>query len=287
MKNFLTLLLLLLLLTSCTKKEKKIVISVNSWIGYTPLFYIQEMGWLKDLNIEIHSVVSLGESQNLYSSGVVDGFAATQVEYFNSKELRDSIPIILLDRSSGADTILSNFKLEKLKLEPIIDVYLEKFSVNSLLFDYFLEEFEFCNSKFNLINSNPYSISKIDLKELERGSILVTYESYSSKLEREGFFKIASTENINLLIFDALYIDRELFQTQRDKFLKFKIYIDRAVSKLKSDPKEYYEVVKGYLQGQTYEEFLKSVELIEWINEDSDIKYIIKSKGIETDWILK
>jgi NitT/TauT family transport system substrate-binding protein len=51
------------LLFGCSKTPvEPIKILANPWVGYTHLFYAKEKGWLKELNIELTLVVSLGES---------------------------------------------------------------------------------------------------------------------------------------------------------------------------------------------------------------------------------
>jgi len=142
-------------------------ISANLWIGYTPLFYIKERGWLKDANIEIVNVVSLYENMQMYAVGNADAFTGTQYEYHVQRQKHpDLAPAVLFDRSSGGDMVMSNQSLKALKnTKETIDVYLEVDSVNSDLFKAFVKYAGMENQKFHILNLDPESISKLPLKK--------------------------------------------------------------------------------------------------------------------------
>ena len=81
-KKFLLFAIIISLFSSCTlQNHKKLRISITNWIGYTPLFYAKEKGWLELLDVKLLNVVSLSENMYLYKSGNSDAYVGTQYEY--------------------------------------------------------------------------------------------------------------------------------------------------------------------------------------------------------------
>ncbi|MGD9808149.1 MAG: hypothetical protein AB7E76_09465 [Deferribacterales bacterium] len=161
--------------------ESKLRISLNSWIGYSPVYYVKEKGWM-DSEIEFHSVVSLEESVKMFQAGITDGFCGTQYEYRHSNLLKEStVPVILIEVSKGGDVVLSNFDItDKDNLHGRIDVYLELQTINSIIFQRFVEKYDLGDCELNLINMNQFNISK--LQPAADKLIMVTYEPYSTGL---------------------------------------------------------------------------------------------------------
>lgn len=269
---------ILFLFTSCTiQNEKKLKISATTWIGYTPLFYAKEKAWLDSLNIKLLNVVSLSENMYLYKSGNSDAYVGTQYEYNTLvKNMESLTPILLFDKSNGGDVIMSNLNIEELqKIEKQIDVYLEMDSINSILFEDFMNKHDLKNKNYNYINKDQAFIS--ELKTSPNPTIIVTYVPYNIKLEKNGFKNLASTkDNFDLLVIDAMFMKKELFFENKETFIELKKLVDKSIINLQKDPKEFYETVKNYLPNTDYEEFLKSLDDIIWINKDVSPKIIEK-----------
>lgn len=124
-KKLFFLIILIILITSCSfQNNKKLKISTSTWIGYSPLYYAKEKGWLEPLNIKLLNVVSLSENMYLYKAGNSDAYVGTQYEYsFLNKE--NLIPIIMFDKSNGGDIVMANYSIDDLlKIETKIDLYL-------------------------------------------------------------------------------------------------------------------------------------------------------------------
>ncbi|QBZ84067.1 ABC-type nitrate/sulfonate/bicarbonate transport systems periplasmic components-like protein [Hydrogenovibrio crunogenus] len=259
------------LISGCSSQaEEPLKIITNSWIGYSPLFYAKEQGWLEEHNIELSTVVSLGESTHIYHSAKLDGFTGTQYE-FNKAYAKDStlIPIMMFDRSVGGDMIMSNRNLETLQALPAnqtIDVFLEIDSINYPLFKDFKQHYGLSNRSFNLINNDHLKMQRA-IAEKDSPSIIVTYAPYNHELENQGFMTIASTgDGLNLLVLDALYTNKENYHTHQQQFLALKTIVNRAIRALKQNPKNYYDKVNPYLENTSYSEFQESLRTIEWLN---------------------
>lgn len=272
----------------CESKKNdvyEIRVSTNPWVGFTPFIYAQEKGWLKDSKFKFVWIVGLAENVTLYEKGLSNGFTATQYEYFNFKEREYLKPYFLIDRSKGADIILSNQTTDELaKQNKKIDCYFELNSVNRDIFKAFISQNKLSESRFIFHNSDQSSIAA--LKSSSTPAIIISYEPYASAIEKNGFSKISSTKELtNIEVIDGIFLDERIIKGNEQEVVYLKKMFDKAVENLKHDKKEFYNTVKGYLENQTYEEFAASLNGIEWLNTNppkETIEYL-KSQKIPID----
>lgn len=289
LKKISFLFLMIFLFTSCSmQNEKKLKISTTTWIGYSPLYYAKEKGWLEPLNIKLLNVVSLSENMYLYKAGNSDAYVGTQYEY-TILENENLIPIIMFDKSNGGDIVMSNQSINELqKEESSINVYLEMDSINSIIFKDFIKQYNLTDKNFNYINKDQAFIST--LKNSKIPTIIVTYVPYNTSLEKEGFKEITSTKNNeNLIVVDAMFTSKELFRENEKRFIELKKIIDNSIEILKENPKDFFEIIKAYLPNTTFEDFEKSLNDIIWINKNIPEKLIEKlnNSNFPTKEILK
>lgn len=284
------LILALLLFTACSSKpQKQITIATNQWIGYAPLFYAYEKGELDPLNIKLVTNVSLAEAADLYTIGKADMVTTTQHEYNILKQTTHDIKaVILLDRSNGGDMILSNRSLDTLKKSKKIDAYLEVDSINQDILLDFLKKNAISKDKMRFINKDQRQIQ--DVKNDKTHNILiVTYNPYNIILEKKGFKEIASTKDINsIIVIDALCARDTLIKNDKQRLIKLKKVIDKAIKTIQENPEASYKVVSKYLSNVSYQEYLKSLSLIKWINKPSPelLEYIKQYEYSKDDIIL-
>jgi NitT/TauT family transport system substrate-binding protein len=286
---FLTLFLLLSFLACSQKNPKELKIATNSWIGYAPLFYAQEKGYLKTLNITLLPTVSLAESANLYDIAKADIVTTTQHEYYSLKQTgHDIIPIILLDRSNGGDMVLSNKTIAQLQKAKKIYTYLEIDSINSEILKEFMQHYKLHMQQMVFINKDQAKIE--DLQNTNKKNILiVTYAPYNSKLEAKGFQEVASTRNMHtLFVIDALCTSQYTLKKYKKRLQKLKVLIDRSIAEIQKDKKNAYLLTKNYLGNISYEEFSHSLSLIKWINKPSKKLFTyIEPLGYKKEMLLK
>lgn len=272
------------LATGCEpKNEEKLRISMNPWIGFTPFAYAEAKGWLKESNIELIWGVSLGENVALYATGRVHGFTATQYEAMQFRNNPNLKLKMLIDRSDGADTIHSNFSIEKLKnTDERLEAFFEINSVNEDLFGAFLQKHDISKEKFKIKHADQGKIASIPLGK--SGVVLISYEPYASAIEKKGFRLIESTKTLqNIQIIDALFLDTQAASKKTKELLLLKKYFETAKKAFSENPKEYYETISGYLQGQSFEEFKKSAANIEWLeNNNTKAIEMLKAQHIDT-----
>ncbi len=271
MKKTLSLfILILLVLSSCSSpSQEPLKISATTWIGYTPLYYAKEKGWLKEINIRLINVVSLSENMYLYKAGSSDAYCGTQYEHNVLKDrMPNLIPIMLFDRSNGGDIIMSNASIEELQYSSEkIDAYLEMDSINFTLLNDFIVKYKIDESRINYINRDQISIAALKNDTPDKLRVIVTYIPYNTPLEESGFKEILSTKSgLDLFVVDALYTTKETLLLHKEQFTQLKALTDKAILALNKDPKEFYMTIQSYMNELSYEEFVNGLNDIEWIN---------------------
>ncbi len=280
------LLTLLLLFTSCSSDyEKRLKISATTWVGYIPLFYAKEKGWLKPLNIKLLHVSSLAENMYLYEAGNSDAYAGTQYEYsILSKDMKSLKPIMMFDRSNGGDLVMSNISIEDLQnTTSQIDAYLELDSINNTVLKDFISKYKLEDKNINYINRDQTQIKQLQTDS--KPTLIVTYIPYNFTLEKQGFMELASTkDSLDLLVVDAMFTRTETYNVHEKQFRELKKLVDKSIESLKKDPKEFYTTVKPYILDMSYEEFVDSLGDIVWINRDvsSELKQRMNQANFPT-----
>lgn len=273
----------IIFITGCNKKSTEIKIAVNEWIGYAPLFYANEKGWLKNSGIKLIYTKSLGESLSLYKNRLVNALASTQYEYLQiSNQVK---PIILLDQSYGGDMILSNRSVKELKKLQNITTYLEIDSVNFLLLKYFLKEHNISMGTINLISSNQDQLTKM-VSNINLPIMIVTYAPYDVTFKKLGFNMVASTKtDEKLLIIDAIFVDKKY---PNKRFIDLKQIVDKAITDIKLNPKFVFNMIKKYYPNYSYEDFVSGLNNIKWINKNNpNILKKIKTINLPTNYLIK
>lgn len=269
-KNILLFILMLFFASCSSPYDKPLKISATTWIGYTPLFYAQEKGWLEPLNIKITNVVSLSENMALYKSGNFDAYVGTQYEYGVLSPKESSLhPVMMFDRSYGGDVVIGNVSFNDLKsTNSAIDVYLEMDSINITLLKDFLKKYKLENKKLNYLNKDQAYISTLKASDMKNPTLIVTYSPYNNYLMKSGFKQLASTkEGLDLLVVDAMFTTDKVFDEHQEQFTELKKVVEKSLRALEENPKEYYETIKAYLPETSYAEFQASLQDIVWINK--------------------
>ncbi|GIT97675.1 hypothetical protein [Sulfurovum sp. TSL1] len=263
-------------------------ISTNLWIGYSPFFYMQQKGWLKDHNIEIVNVVSLSENMQMYESGFVNAFTGTQYEFEQmKKKTPDLEPMILLDRSLGGDVIMGNRDIHTLKKAQKINVYLEIDSVNKVLLDSFTELYGINPSVLHLINKDSDNSSMLEMAD--EPTLIITYTPYDMLLKKNGYKVVDTTKNVSFFMMDALYTDLKTREKYAEELAVLNQLIAKALDHLKKDPEEYFSTVQIYFNYKDKNAFMQALTSIQWIYNDRSLPLLeqLELHHIPTHTILE
>jgi NitT/TauT family transport system substrate-binding protein len=268
--------------------SKPLRISTNLWIGYSPFFYIQQKGWLKEHNIEMVNVVSLSENMQMYESGFVNAFTGTQYEFAEMRKKASGLePTILLDRSLGGDVIMGNRDIKTLQKAQKINVYLEIDSVNKVLLDSFRELYDINPSVLHFINKDPDDSSMLAMND--EPTLIITYKPYDILLKKSGYEVLDTTKNVSLFVMDALYTDLKIRKEYAEELAVLNQLIAKALDHLKKDPEEYFSAIRVFFKYKDQSTFLKALESIQWIYDDRSLKLMkqLEAHHIPTNNILE
>ncbi len=283
--------LIIMSLSGCVqRKEVPLVITTNLWVGFTPIIYAQQTGMLKNCNIKLHIVSSLGESYRLYDSGLISGFTGTQAEASRTKD-KDLYPVVLFDISYGADSVVGTMPPDTLRTMEgkEVTVYYEMNTVNEILLKYMYEHGFLSDDRQKVLlrNMNQDQMTNMDLQGTD--SIVITYDPYTSKYIKDGLHLIVSSEHDDILILDALFVKKDVIE----KYVKdIRILRDssrKALKVLNENPAEFYRVIKDYLKDQGYNDFVNSIKGIKWIMEerkDGRVIQMMKHNNIPTSELI-
>lgn len=280
-----------LLLSACftDTSYERLKISSTTWIGYAPLFYAKEKKWLDDYNIKLTQVVSLSENMYLYEAGNSDAYVGTQYEYrILSKKIPGLKPVVLFDRSNGGDMILANQSIQTIKQAEEIEAYLELDSVNAVLLQDFIAKHQI-HAHINYYNKDQAEISVLKTHPDQATTVVVSYDPYHYRLQKNGFQEIASTADItDLLVVDALFTSQETLQKHQVQFEALKKMVDEALIALNRDPQAFYQTIKPHLRHLRYEDFLNSLTKIEWLSSpiSEELVQRIQASGLPMDGLL-
>ena len=272
--------LIILVFSGCQKKiERPIVLSANLWIGYAPLYYAYEKGWLRKNNIKFVTTISLSQSLKYYKKGSIDIFAGTNYEYKEAKTtVKDLIAVKLLDISKSGDMVYSNKNINELKSADKIDIYEELDSINSILIQKFIKKYKLTDKKLNFLNTEPDNFLK--LKMQKNPLLIVTYKPYDRNLKRRGFEVLATAKDLNLTIFDALFVSQKFAKNHQLKIGKLKNIFDNALRDLQKNPQEFYTVVNPYFNYKSYINFRDALKSISW-QSDKDLESLLAEDNIK------
>ncbi len=291
MKQIFLIISIIFLFSGCFNavQEKELKISTNSWVGYAPLFYAKEKGYLKNLNIKLIVNVSLAEAIDVYSVGKADMVTTTQYEYYSIKRSQnDIVPLVLIDRSYGGDMILSNLNITALKDADKIFAYLEIDSINSDILRDFIKANSIDEKKIVFLNKDQAQMQ--DIKNMKNNAIIiVTYSPYNVKLEKSGFKEIASTKGLNsIIVIDSLCGTINFRKQESKRLKKLKKIIDKSIQEIQKNTKVSYSIVSPFLNNISYSEYLKALQKIKWINKPSkSLLANIKKMGYEVKYLIK
>ena len=269
MKKSFLLIIIALTLYASQAFSKELTIATNSWIGYTPLFYAKQKGYLDKLHIKLITSETLAQAAAIYREKKADMVTTTQHEYYALKQTEKTIiPVILFDRSNGADMVLSNKDIHQLQKAKSIDAYLKRDSINKEVLDQFVHFYHLDPNKITLINKKPSQLEQLKAHK-KRAMLVVTFVPYNNALQKNGFQVIASTKETKVIVVvDSLCANKKILKDEKEKIKKLKAIIDRSITEMQIDTKASYALVKSFLN-MSYDEYLHALSKIKWINKPS------------------
>ncbi|MFC1733377.1 ABC transporter substrate-binding protein [candidate division KSB1 bacterium] len=190
--------------TDETDPSAELKITINSWIGWAPLYLAIEKDLLGDADLIITRVEDTGARKSTMMAGHVDGYASS-VDNF-ALDSAEGVPgkiILCFDESYGGDGIVAKKNIESLEDLKGRDIAFQKGLPSHFLLLYVLK----------LIGLSPNDITQIDMDADKAGAAFtggrldaaVTWEPWLSKAnEMADGYVLTTTKEYPGLIVDVL-----------------------------------------------------------------------------------
>lgn len=223
-KVYLTLTILLMLsiaVTGCTKKQEeaaapsKLSLTINSWIGWAPLYLAKEKKLFGNTDLEITRVEDTGARKSTMISGKVDGYASS-VDNF-ALDSSEGVPgkiVLCFDESYGGDGIVAKQSIRDVK-----DLKGKQIAFQKGLPSHFL-----LLTLLDKAGISPTDVKQIDLDADKAGAAFtsgkidsaVTWEPWISKAAAMADGKIlVTTKEYPGLIVDTLVFREQVLKEKK------------------------------------------------------------------------
>jgi NitT/TauT family transport system substrate-binding protein len=201
--------------TNSTTSTTPIKLSVNSWVGWGPLFIAKEKGFFDGLNVDINFIEDAGVRRTAMISGQVDGYASSVDNLaIDATYGVTGKTVLCFDESAGADGIVakSNINWDNIKGRKVA---VQKGLPGHFLLLYVLSQH----------GLKPSDVQIIDLDADKAGSgfvsgtldVAVTWEPWISKAAAmSGGKKLITTAELPGLIVDTFVVRDPVLQSRPD-----------------------------------------------------------------------
>ncbi len=192
-------------------------IAFNTWLGYSPLVWANELGFLKQegLSVEITFLEGIAEKNSALIRGEIDGVGHTADSAVTSAAVGvDGQIVYVFDKSFGADGILANSNIKSVK-----DLKGKQVAVETGFTGHFF--------LLSILDEVGLKESDIDIVAMDTGSAgsafmankidaAVTWEPWigKSKKRKDAHILMTSADRPGLII-DVLYMRRETIENRK------------------------------------------------------------------------
>ncbi len=201
--------------TGPTTNAGPIKLTVNSWVGWGPLFIAKEKGFFDGLNVDINFIEDAGQRRTAMISGQVDAYASSVDNLaIDGTYGVTGKTVLCFDESAGADGIVAKSSVNWDNLKG------RKVAVQKGLPGHFL--LLYVLSQHGL---KPSDVQIIDLDADKAGSgfvsgtldVAVTWEPWISKAaSMTGGKKLITTSELPGLVVDTLVVRDPVLQSRPD-----------------------------------------------------------------------
>ncbi len=226
-------------LLGCSRHEPLLRVSGIVWVGYEPLFLGRTLGYYDPAAIRLVETPSNTEALMALASGEVDAATLTLDEYLLARDGGlDVQAIMVFDTSNGADVIMARPEIKTLQQLADKRIGVEETAAGALMLSKTLEAAKL----------EPQQVRKVPVTGDQQVALyragevdaLVSYEPFSSQLERQGAHRLYDSSHFPGLIVDVLVARRQAVQQQPRAFSQLIAGYMRAIQYLKAHPDDAY-----------------------------------------------
>jgi len=252
------------------KPKEPLRIAISNWIGYMPIVYAKEKGWVDDSDIELVWTASLEITGNAYDRGLVDAMFATQYDYFRQTKEIDSQMLFATNLSDEADMVLSNTNIDDLRNSKNIILNLELNSLGETMFDSFIKQYRLNKDNFLIFDRSQLGITEYDYSN--KKAVAIVYPPYDSILKTKGFCELTNAKKLHLDVIDGLFVRSDTANSNQEVLIKIKSAFLKALDEADKNPYDFYTVVKPYIGNISYTDFKTAIDGIAWANRTNIAK---------------
>jgi len=206
-------------LSGCFFQTKPLTISTNTWIGYEPLYVIEQLQ-LIDEPLTLLRKKNATDVMSAFEKGEADVACLTLDEAMMllAKGV-DLYFISVMDISDGADQLLVNKEITKLGQLKNKSIGVETTALGRLILSNVLQEANLLASDVNIVNSTVDKHHDMFLK----GAIdaAITFPPFSESLIKKGMHKLYDSSQMKKApIIDVMVATKEAIELKKDALVK-------------------------------------------------------------------
>lgn len=266
-RKFTAFALLVLVFWGCKSNEERTRITVNSWVGFGPIFVAQEKGIFEKngLNVEIIKIEEASDRRAALMSGRVDivGSSLDDLAVTLSQGI-DAVAISYADFSNGADAIISKKGITSLDTLKNLPIAVQPGFVNHFFLLYVLDKNGVPIDDLNLVPMEPDDAGAAFISG--QIDVAVTWEPHISKAKnsKTGCNILASSREYPEAILDLFTADRKWLDANETEVKAFRDSWDQALDYIQENPKEAYGIIgkEVALEPAVVEEMMSGVKLL-------------------------
>ncbi len=193
-------------------------LSVNTWVGYGPMYLAEEKGFFKDqgVNVNITTLEDAAQRKSAMINGTVDGLGDTvDLLVLSRDEKVPSVTVIQVDESNGADGIVATDNIKT-----VADLKGKKIAVQK----------NFVGESFLMYVLKKHGLSPNDVEEVDTESgaagaafvsgqvdAAVTFEPWLSKAKerKDGKVLVSSADEPGVIV-DTLSVNHNYLKNHPD-----------------------------------------------------------------------
>lgn len=223
-------------------------ISVNSWVGYGPMYLAQDKGFFKDegLDVQITDMEDTAQRKAAMIKGDVDALGDTvDLLVLSRAEKVPSVTVLQVDESNGADGILTTNNISSIQDLKGKKVAAQKNFVGESFLMY-------------LLKKNNISVNDVQIIDTESGAAgaafvsgkvdaAVTFEPWLSKAKerKDGKVLVSSADEPGVIV-DTVSVNETYLKNNPENVKKFMRAWFKALDYWKSNPDESNEIMSKY-----------------------------------------
>jgi NitT/TauT family transport system substrate-binding protein len=249
------------ILISCFEQPTTpLLVGVNNWPGFAPLYLAEELGYYQNSSIDIVDYPSTTEVSNgLRSGNLQAGGMSIDENLILAETFPEVRAIMLIDVSNGADVIIA-----KPELKTLADIKGKKVGVENTALGAYMLSRGLDKAGLSLqditVVSLGYSEHEAAFKQGEVDAV-VTFEPVRSNLLATGAKVLFDSSKIPGEVVDLLVVRKDILETQSKDLEQLVRGWFMALDYLKKEPENAAKIM-ARRGGITAKEFLPSLKLL-------------------------